>query len=83
LNRAGEVMMKVLLREDIANRWAVSVERVQELAMDPMFPKPYMILPSEDSLYLETDIIEYEKMHVELTQVFVRGRNLRSFLRRE
>ena len=73
-------MMKVLLREDIANRWAVSVERVQELAMDSMFPKPYMILPSEESLYLETDIIAYEMLHVELTRVYIRGRNLRSFL---
>ncbi|MCX2826309.1 hypothetical protein COM13_14955 [Bacillus pseudomycoides] len=73
-------MMKVLLREDIAHRWAVSVERVQELAMDSMFPKPYMILPSEESLYLETDIIAYEMRHVELTRVYIRGRNLRSFL---
>ena len=75
--------MKVLLREDIANRWVVSEERVQELAMDPMFPKPYMALPSGESLYLETDIIAYEKMHVELTQIYIRGRNLRRFLRRE
>lgn len=75
--------MKVLLREDIANRWAVSEERVQELAMDAMFPKPYMAMPSGESLYLETDIIEYEKMHVELTQIYIRGRNLRRFLRRE
>ncbi|MBC6971958.1 hypothetical protein H9I32_05790 [Bacillus sp. Xin] len=72
--------MKVLLREDIANRWAVSKERMQELAMDSMFPKPYMILPSEESLYLETDIIAYERLYVELTRVYIRGRNLRSFL---
>ncbi|WJE53435.1 hypothetical protein QRE66_03875 [Bacillus cereus] len=72
--------MKVLLREDIANRWAVSKERVQELALDPMFPKPYMILPSEENLYLETDIIAYEMLHVELTRVHIRGRNLRLFL---
>ncbi|MFJ8527658.1 hypothetical protein [Bacillus sp. NPDC094106] len=76
--------MKVLLLGDIAHRWAVSVERVQELAaLDPIFPKPYMILPSKDNLYLETDIIAYEKMHVELTQVYIRGRSLRRFLRRE
>lgn len=74
-------MMKVLLREDIANRWAVSVERIQELAaLDPIFPKPYMILLSEENLYLETDIIAYEMLHVELTRVYIRGRNLRSFL---
>ncbi|EEL52026.1 hypothetical protein COK38_19995 [Bacillus cereus] len=74
-------MMKVLLREDIANRWAVSVERIQELvARDPIFPKPYMILLSEENLYLETDIIAYEMLHVELTRVYIRGRNLRSFL---
>ncbi|MEY8350041.1 hypothetical protein AALF16_17395 [Bacillus cereus] len=73
--------MKVLLREDIANRWAVSVERIQELAaLDPIFPKPYMILLSEENLYLETDIIAYEMLHVELTRVYIRGRNLRSFL---
>lgn len=76
--------MKVLLREDIANRWAVSVERVQELAMqDPIFPDPYIVLPSKDNLYLEADIIEYEKLHVELSQIYIRGRNLRSFLQRE
>ncbi|KEK24214.1 hypothetical protein [Bacillus gaemokensis] len=75
--------MRVLLREDIANRWAVSIERVQELAtQDPVFPKPYMVLPSGDILYLEMDVIEYEKTHVELTQVYIRGRNLRSFLSR-
>ncbi len=40
--------MKVLLLGDIANRWAVSVERVQELVvLDPIFPKPYIILPSK------------------------------------
>ncbi|MEN1937118.1 hypothetical protein AAIE21_16335 [Paenibacillus sp. 102] len=73
--------MKVLLREDIANRWAVSVDRVQELAMqDPNFPKPYIVLPSKDSLYLELDLIAYEKIHVELTQVCFRGRSLRTFL---
>ncbi|WP_459500327.1 hypothetical protein [Bacillus sp. C1] len=75
--------MKVLLDQDIANRWAVSKERMQELARDPMFPKPYMILPSEEKLYLETDIITYEMLHVELTQVYIRGRNLRLFLRNE
>ncbi|PFA25610.1 hypothetical protein CN373_00115 [Bacillus cereus] len=73
--------MKVLLREDIANRWAVSVERIQELvALDPIFPKPYMILLSEENLYLETDIIAYEMLHVELTRVYIRGRSLRTFL---
>ncbi|PFR27084.1 hypothetical protein COK19_11010 [Bacillus cereus] len=73
--------MKVLLREDIANRWAVSVERIQELvARDPIFPKPYMILLSEENLYLETDIIAYEMLHVELTRVYIRGRSLRTFL---
>ncbi|MBY0599746.1 hypothetical protein [Bacillus bingmayongensis] len=73
--------MKVLLREDIANRWAVLVERVEELAMqDSIFPKPYMILPSGDSLYLEIELIAYEKIHVELTQVCFRGRSLRTFL---
>ncbi|KFN03975.1 hypothetical protein D0U04_05960 [Bacillus clarus] len=76
--------MKVLLLGDIANRWAVSVERVQELvALDPIFPNPYIILPSKDALYLEMDIIEYEQLHAELTQVYIRGRNLRAFLRRE
>ncbi|MBO1626321.1 MULTISPECIES: hypothetical protein [Bacillus] len=75
--------MKVLLLGDIAHRWAVSVERVQELAaLDPSFPNPYMILPSEESLYLETDIIEYEQVRVELSQVYIRGRSLRAFLRR-
>ena len=73
--------MKVLLREDIANRWAVSVERIQELvALDPIFPKPYMILLTEENLYLETDIIAYEMLHVELTRVYIRGRSLRTFL---
>ncbi|WP_113708533.1 hypothetical protein [Bacillus cereus] len=76
--------MKVLLLGDIANRWAVSVERVQELvALDPIFPKPYMILLSEENLYLETDIIEYEQLHAELSQVYIRGRSLRAFLRIE
>ncbi|PFE06492.1 hypothetical protein COE15_06555 [Bacillus cereus] len=75
--------MKVLLLGDIAHRWAVSVERVQELAaLDLSFPNPYMILPSEESLYLETDIIEYEQVRVELSQVYIRGRSLRAFLRR-
>ena len=40
-------MMKVLLLGDIANRWAVSVERVQELVqIDPLF-QAYIILPSK------------------------------------
>lgn len=44
--------MKVLLLGDIANRWAVSVERVQELVqIDPLFPGPYIILPSKDAFY--------------------------------
>ena len=74
--------MKVLLCRELAKRWAVSLERVHELAEhDPFFPKPYVILPSEDiQLYLEQDIIEYEKQHAELVQVYIRGRNLRSFL---
>ncbi|ENJ6135511.1 TPA: hypothetical protein RKT18_003331 [Bacillus cereus] len=77
-------MMKVLLLGDIANRWAVSVERVQELVqIDPLFPVPYIILPSKDALYLEVDITEYEQLHAELTQVYIRGRNLRAFLRGE
>ncbi|PFE18353.1 hypothetical protein CN307_06060 [Bacillus cereus] len=84
LNRARERKMKVLLLGDIANRWAVSVERVQELIqIDPLFPRPYIILPSKDNLYLETDINEYEQLHVELAQVYIRGRNLRAFLRGE
>ncbi|MCI3146728.1 hypothetical protein C5137_10475 [Bacillus cereus] len=84
LNRVGEEMMKVLLLGDIANRWAVSVERVQELVqIDPLFPGPYIILPSKDALYLEVDITEYEQLHAELTQVYIRGRNLRAFLRGE
>ncbi|MGR5903334.1 hypothetical protein ACT7DQ_19570 [Bacillus cereus] len=77
-------MMKVLLLGDIANRWAVSVERVQELVqIDPLFQEPYIILPSKDALYLEVDITEYEQLHAELTQVYIRGRNLRAFLRGE
>ncbi|WP_028411294.1 hypothetical protein [Bacillus sp. 123MFChir2] len=74
--------MKVLLCRELAKRWALSLERVYELAeRDPFFPKPYMILPPEDiCLYLEQDIIEYEKRHAELMQVYIRGRNLRSFL---
>ena len=33
--------MKVLLLGDIANRWAVSVDRVQELVvLDPIFQGP-------------------------------------------
>ncbi|WP_142326501.1 hypothetical protein [Bacillus thuringiensis] len=77
-------MMKVLLLGDIANRWAVSVERVQELVqIDPLFPEPYIILPSKDALYLEVDITEYEQLHAELSQVYIRGRNLRAFLRGE
>ncbi|MEM5607030.1 hypothetical protein AAHH71_28760 [Bacillus toyonensis] len=73
-------MMKVLLFGDIANRWAVSIERVQELAqIDPIFPGPYILLPSKDALYLEADIIEYEQLHAELSQVYIRGRNLRAF----
>lgn len=84
LNRAGEKKMKVLLLGDIANRWAVSVERVQELVvLDPIFPRPYIILPSKDALYLKTDVIEYEQLHAELSQVYIRGRNLRVFLRGE
>ena len=51
--------MKVLLLGDIANRWAVSVERVQELFRSIPFPGPYIILPSKDALYLEVDITEY------------------------
>ncbi|QWU43672.1 MULTISPECIES: hypothetical protein [Bacillus] len=77
-------MMKVLLFGDVADRWAVSIERVQELAqIDPIFPRPYILLPSKDALYLEADIIEYEELHVELAQVYIRGRNLRAFLRGE
>ncbi|MEH6891008.1 hypothetical protein V7024_15060 [Bacillus sp. JJ864] len=74
--------MKVLLCRELAKRWALSLERVHELAEhDPFFPKPYVILPPEDiRLYLEQDIIEYEKQHAELVQVYIRGRNLRSFL---
>lgn len=74
--------MKVLLCRELARRWAVSLERVHELAEhDPFFPKPYVILSPEDiRLYLEQDIIEYEKRHAELVQVYIRGRNLRSFL---
>ncbi|MDM5187197.1 hypothetical protein QUF99_07615 [Bacillus sp. DX4.1] len=73
--------MKVLLCHDIANRWAISLERVYELAMqDITFPKPYVVLPLEGvSLYLENDIIEYEKKHAELMRVCFRGRNLRRF----
>ncbi|PGY15457.1 hypothetical protein COE23_11110 [Bacillus cereus] len=84
LNRVGEMKMKVLLLGDIANRWAASVERVQELVvLDPIFPRPYIILPSKDALYLKTDIIEYEQLNAELSQVYIRGRNLRAFLRGE
>ncbi|HDX9578583.1 TPA: hypothetical protein ROX88_002125 [Bacillus pseudomycoides] len=74
--------MKVLLCRDLAKRWALSLERVHELAEhDPFFPKPQVILPPEGiRLYLEQDIIEYEKQHAELLQVCIRGRNLRSFL---
>lgn len=74
--------IKVLLFRDLAKRWALSLERVYELVeYDPFFPKPYVILQLEDTrLYLEQDIIEYEKQHIELVQVCVRGRNLRSFL---
>ncbi|MDC2867639.1 hypothetical protein [Bacillus sp. BP-3] len=74
--------MKVLLCRDLARRWALSLERVYELAeLDPFFPKPHVTLPPEDiCLYLEQDIIEYEKQHAELVQVCIRGRNLRSFL---
>lgn len=76
--------MKVLLLGDIANRWAISVERVHELVvLDPLFPSPYIILPSKDVLYLEADITEYEQLHAELSQVYIRGRNLRAFLRGE
>ncbi|GLV64834.1 hypothetical protein Bmyc01_35040 [Bacillus mycoides] len=76
--------MKVLLLGDIANRWAVSIERVEKLIqMDPLFPGPYIILPSKDALYLKTDVIEYEQLHAELSQVYIRGRNLRAFLRGE
>ncbi len=81
LNRAEEAEMKVLLLDDIANRWAVSLERIQELAaLDPFFPRPYMIVLSKDNLYLEKDIIEYEQLHAELSQVYIRGRSLRAFL---
>ncbi|EJS65210.1 hypothetical protein CN425_15210 [Bacillus cereus] len=76
--------MKVLLLGDIANRWAISIERVEKLIqIDPLFPGPYIILPSKDVLYLEADITEYEQLHAELTQVYIRGRNLRAFLRGE
>ncbi|PEC19977.1 hypothetical protein [Bacillus cereus] len=76
--------MKVLLLGDIANRWAVSIERVEKLIqIDPLFPGPYIILPSKDALYLESDITEYEQLHAELAQVYIRGRNLRAFLRGE
>ncbi|MGG2067108.1 hypothetical protein [Bacillus sp. S14(2024)] len=73
--------MKIFLCRDLAKRWALSLERVHELVeYDPLFPKPSAILPPEDiCLYLEQDIIEYEKQHEELVQVYVRGRNLRSF----
>ncbi|MDM5237722.1 hypothetical protein COE30_04150 [Bacillus cereus] len=76
--------MKMLLLGDIANRWAVSIERVEKLIqIDPLFPGPYIILPSKDALYLESDITEYEQLHAELAQVYIRGRNLRAFLRGE
>lgn len=72
--------MSVLLFQNIAKRWAVSLERLQEIAMqDITFPKPYIVLPLGENLYLESDIIEYEKKHRELTQVCFRGRNLRLF----
>ncbi|MGG2093661.1 hypothetical protein AB1283_13285 [Bacillus sp. S13(2024)] len=73
--------MKIFLCHDLAKRWALSLERVYELLEhDPFFPKPYVTLPPEDTcLYLEQDIIEYEKQHAELGQVYIRGRNLRSF----
>ncbi|PFK31969.1 hypothetical protein COI93_20135 [Bacillus cereus] len=73
--------MNVLLLGDIAKCWAVLVERVHELStLDPIFLKPYMIGLSKDILYLETDIIAYEMLHVELTRVYIHGRNLRTFL---
>ncbi|CAG9613229.1 hypothetical protein BACCIP111899_02424 [Bacillus rhizoplanae] len=73
--------MKVFLCRDLTKRWALSLERVHELVeYDPLFPKPYVILsPEHTCLYFEQDIIEYEKQHAELVQVYVRGRNLRSF----
>lgn len=73
--------MKIFLCRDLAKRWALSLERVHELVeYDPLFPKPYVILsPKHTCLYFEQDIIEYEKQHTELMQVYVRGRNLRSF----
>jgi hypothetical protein len=73
--------MKIFLCRDLAKRWALSLERVHELGeYDPLFPKPSVILsPEHICLYLEQDIIEYEKQHAELLQVYVRGRNLRSF----
>ena len=74
-------MMKVLLLGDIANRWAVSVERVQELVqIDP--PRGVYYITIKDALYLEVDITEYEQLHAELSQVYIRGRNLRAFTRR-
>ncbi|CAM4197523.1 hypothetical protein BAMA111019_11610 [Bacillus manliponensis] len=74
--------MKVLFFHDLTKRWALSLNRLYELIeCDPSFPKPYVVVQHTDMrLYLECDIIEYEKQHTELVQVCVRGRNLRSFL---
>ena len=73
-------MMKVLLLGDIANRWSSIGRASSRIGSDRSpFPGPYIILPSKDALYLEVDITEYEQLHAELTQVYIRGRNLRAF----
>ncbi|WP_028400315.1 hypothetical protein [Ectobacillus panaciterrae] len=73
--------LRILLYSDVVQRWALSYERVQELAeIHSDFPKPAMVLPNGNiPLYLEKDIIEYEKRHQELLHICFRGRSIRTF----
>ncbi|PND17504.1 hypothetical protein CW304_02255 [Bacillus sp. UFRGS-B20] len=68
----------------IANRWAVFVERSSRIGqIDPFFTGAVIILPSKIALYFRGDITEYEQLHAELTQVYIRGETLVHFYEEE
>ncbi|UOY91909.1 hypothetical protein MUG87_15765 [Ectobacillus sp. JY-23] len=68
----------LLLYRDLVKRWALTYERVRELAESKGdFPKPYMFLYEENvPVYLEKEIVEYEKNHSELVCSSFRGRSI-------
>ena len=71
--------MKVLLLGDIANRWAVSVERVQELVQIDPFSRAVYYITIKRCFVFRGGYYRVWRLHAELTQVYIRGRNLRAF----